>query len=124
MKRNQSGMTLIGFVIVLGIVGLFIYVGMKVVPMYTEYYSVKQALAGLAKDSETARKDSAWIRDRFFRRMDVSYVESVKAENLKIIRKGDAGVQITVEYEVRRPLIANLDVVGHFKAVQDVNSID
>lgn len=124
MKRNQSGMTLIGFVIVLGIVGLFIYVGMKVVPMYTEYYSVKQALAGMAKDSETARKDASWIKDRFFRRMDVSYVDSVKPENVKILRKGDSSLQITVEYEVRRALIANLDVVGHFKAVQDVRSID
>ncbi len=29
MKRTQSGMTLIGFVIVLAVVGLFAYVGMK-----------------------------------------------------------------------------------------------
>ena len=35
MKRNQSGLTFIGFVIVLAVAGLFIYVGMKLVPMYT-----------------------------------------------------------------------------------------
>ena len=33
MKRTQGGMTLIGFVIVLAVVGLFAYVGMKLVPM-------------------------------------------------------------------------------------------
>ena len=42
MKRKQSGLTFIGFVIVLAVAGLFIYVGMKLVPMYTEYYSVKK----------------------------------------------------------------------------------
>ena len=46
MKRTQSGMTLIGFVVVLAVVGLFIYVGMKVIPMYTEYYGVRQAMKG------------------------------------------------------------------------------
>ena len=34
----------------------------------------------------------------------------------------DGGMQITVKYEVRRPLIANLDVVGHFEAVQQLTS--
>jgi type II secretory pathway pseudopilin PulG len=47
MKRTQSGMTLIAFIIVLGVVGLFAYVGMKLIPMYSEYYAVKQALKGL-----------------------------------------------------------------------------
>ncbi len=36
MKRTQSGMTLIGFIVVLGVVGLFAYIGMKLVPMYSE----------------------------------------------------------------------------------------
>ena len=33
MKRTQSGMTLIAFVIVLAVVGLFAYVAMSLVPM-------------------------------------------------------------------------------------------
>src|SRR3546814_2527099 len=37
MKRTQGGMTLIGFVIVLAVVGVFIYMGMNVIPMYSVY---------------------------------------------------------------------------------------
>ena len=33
MRRKQSGITLLGFVIVLAVVGLFAYVGMKLFPM-------------------------------------------------------------------------------------------
>ena len=37
MKRKQSGLTLIGFIIVLGVVGVFAYCGMKLFPMYSEF---------------------------------------------------------------------------------------
>lgn len=119
MKRTQRGMTLIGFIVVLAVAGVFIYMGMKVVPMYSEYYAVKQALAGLAEEPEITQKDPATIKDLFFRRLYVSYAESVESRNVKISRD-DAGYLVTVDYEVRRPLIANLDVVGNFHAEQEL----
>lgn len=121
MKRNQGGMTLLGFIIVLAVVGVFAYMGMKLVPMYTEFYSVKRSLADLAKEPGAGQMESAKARDLFFRRMEMSYVESVKPQHFKIIRT-DRGMEITVAYEVRRPLIANLDVVGRFHAVQQLTS--
>jgi hypothetical protein len=117
--RKQTGLTLIGFVIVLAVVGLFIYVGMKLVPMYTEYYSVKQALKGLAEEPGIARQDASRIKDLFFRRLYMSYSENVKPENVVLKRAPDnAGWDMTVEYELRKPMIANLDVVGKFHAQQ------
>jgi len=119
MKRNQGGMTLIGFIIVLAVVGVFIYMGMKVIPMYSEYYAVKQALDGLAKEPEIAQQDPGKIKDLFFRRLYISYAETVKPEHVKIVRK-DAGYVMTVNYEVRKPLIANLDVVGKFNTEKEL----
>lgn len=113
MKRTQGGMTLVGFIIVLGVAGLFIYMGMKVIPMYSEYYSVKQALAGLENEPDIASESPAKIKDLFFRRLYISYAETVKPEHVKIVRE-DSGYLITVDYEVRKPLIYNLDVVGKF----------
>lgn len=117
MKRNQSGMTLIGFVLVLAVVGVFIYMGMKLVPMYSEFYAVKTALRDVANESDVSQEDPARIKDLFFKRLYISYAENVKAEDVKIARK-DSGYVMTVDYEVRRPLIANIDVVGHFNAEQ------
>ncbi|KWS02214.1 hypothetical protein AZ78_5347 [Lysobacter capsici AZ78] len=117
MKRKQSGMTLIGFIIVLGVGGVFVYMGMKLVPMYSEYYSVKRSLTDLSNEPGAAQMDANKVRDLFFRRMEMSYVDSVKPNNFKIIR-GDSGMEVTVDYEVRRQLIGNLDVIGHFRAEQ------
>lgn len=121
MKRNQSGITLIGFILLLAVVGVFAYMGMKLVPMYTEFYSVKRSLADLAKEPGAGQMDSGKVRTLLFRRFEMSYVESVKPTNVKIVRN-DEGVQVTVSYEVRRPLIANLDVVGRFDTVQQMRS--
>ncbi len=117
--RRQTGLTLTGFVIVLAVVGLFIYVGMKLVPMYTEYYSVKQALKGLANEPGIARQTPARIKDLFFRRLYMSYSANVKPEHVVIKRDASgAGWDMSVNYELRKPLIANLDVVGRFQAQQ------
>jgi len=117
MRRTQSGMTLIGFVLVLGIVGVFIYMGMKVIPMYSEYFAVKQALKQMSDEAGLSQKDPARIKDAFFRRLYISYADNVKPADFSIARKG-AGYVVTVDYEVRRPLIANFDIVGHFNAEQ------
>ena len=119
MKRAQGGMTLIGFIIVLAVAGVFIYMGMKVIPMYSEFYAVKEALQGLAGEPEIASKDPAEIEKLFFRRLDISYADTVEPEHVKIVRK-DAGYLMTVKYEVRTPLIANLDVVGRFDAEKEL----
>lgn len=119
MKRNQGGMTLVGFIIVLAVVGLFAYVGMKLFPMYSEFYSVKKALAGLKTEPGIADQDPGKIEDLFFRRLYVSYAESVTKDNVKVERM-EGGWKMTVDYEVRKPMIYNLDVVGKFHAEENL----
>ena len=54
MKRKQSGLSLVGFLVVLAVVGFAAYVGMKLFPMYQEYYSVTSAMKGLANEPGVA----------------------------------------------------------------------
>ena len=118
MRRHQQGMTLTSFIIVLAVVGVFVYMAMKLIPMYSEFFSVKKALEGMAREPNVASSDPAQIKDLFFRRMEADYVDDIKPDNIKLARK-EAGWVMTVEYEVRKPLIANLDVVGHFNAEKE-----
>ena len=115
MKRTQGGMTLIGFILTLAVAGIFIYVGMKVIPMYSEYYAVKKSLDGLALEPGINNASPDRIRSLFFRRLYVNYSDNVKPEHVKIERM-EGGWNMMVHYEVRRPLIYNLDVVGNFEA--------
>ena len=48
--NTQRGMTLTSFLAVLIVIAFGLYIGMKLFPMYQEYYAVRSALKGLAKE--------------------------------------------------------------------------
>jgi len=118
--NTQRGMTLTSFLTVLIVVGFFLYIGMKLFPMYQEFYAVKTSLKALAKESG-ADMDPNKAQQLFFKRMDMNYSDSVKRDNIKFDRI-DGGWRMNVNYEVRRPLIGNLDIVGRFESSQDLTS--
>ena len=117
MKRTQGGMTMLGFLITLSVVILFIFCGMKIVPMYIEYYSVKKALASIANEQSASATSKDAIRALFARHLKIDYVKIIKPDMLKI-EATDSGFNLTVDYERREELIANLDVVAKFRAEQ------
>lgn len=115
MKRisTQSGLTLMSFLIVLCVVGFFIFIGMKLFPVYNEYFSVVTDMKGLAAEPGVRQLSPEQIRDRLFRRFDISYVDSVQPKNVKVTKVSN-GYELTVAYEVRRNLMYNLDFVAVF----------
>lgn len=117
--NTQRGMTLTSFLTVLIVVGFFLYIGMKLFPMYQEFYAVKTSMKALAKEPGTS--DPSRAQELFFKRMDMNYSDSVKRDNIKFDRI-DGGVRMNVSYEVRRPLVGNLDIVGRFENSQDLTS--
>ena len=117
MRRNQSGMTLISFVIVAAVVGTAAYIAMKLFPMYQEFYGVKSAAKGLAAEAGIANEQPAQIKQKLFRRFDIGYVSSVKPEHVKIDTAGSSKT-LRINYEVRVTMIGNLDAVGRFAVDQ------
>lgn len=123
MKHKQGGMTLLSFVMVLAVVGFALFIGMKLFPMYQEFYAVKTSMKSLAR--EPGSSDPSKALELFFKRMDVNSVDSIKRDNIKFDRT-DSGIRMNVQYEVRRPLFGNLDIVGKFENSQDLtgSSVD
>ena len=124
MNRNQSnkmqrGMTLMSFIVVLAVVGFAAYIAMKLFPMYQEYYAVRTAAKSLAGEPGVGDMDPSKIQEMFFRRLYISYSQNVKRENVKIERI-EGGWNMKVNYEIRKPLVGNLDVVGVFDVTQDL----
>ena len=119
--RKQNGLTLIGFIIVLSIVLFVSFIGMKIVPMYMEYYAVVSAMNGVAAERGSARRSPASIRTEIRDRLYVSYSSgNVENKHMKLTRKN--GVFLRITYEVRKPIIGNLDVVAKFdKSVRLAN---
>lgn len=118
--QAQRGMSLIGFVIVLSVVIFVSFIGMKIGPLYMEYYSVVSALNGVASERGSANLSPYDLRVKVLNRLYLSYSEHVKESDIKVTRGN--GVHLRVVYEVREPIIGNLDVIAKFdKSVRLAN---
>jgi hypothetical protein len=118
--KKQQGLSIIGFIIVLAMAVFVSYLGMRIVPLYMEYYSVVSALNGVASERGSARLSPYDIKVKVLNRLYVSYSENVKESHIKITRGN--GVNLRVKYEVRTPILGNLDVIARFdKSVKLAN---
>lgn len=119
MNAKQGGLTLIGFLIVLSLALFVAYLGMKIVPIYLNHYSVVTSMQNLAEEPGITSMSEARIRDRLARKFSTSYVKHVTARDI-VIERG-TGLRIIAEYEVREDLIGNMDAVVTFRRVQPLN---
>jgi len=111
--QRQKGMTLTGFVMVLSAVMFVTFIGMRIGPIYLEYFAVVSAMNGVASERGSANYPPFDIRVKVLNRLYVSYTDdNVKEQNIKIVRGN--GVHLRIKYEVRKPVIGNLDVVAKF----------
>jgi hypothetical protein len=118
--RRQSGITLIGFVMILMVVGFFAFLIMRLFPVYSEYYGVVQAMKGVAAEVGIATKTPEQIKESLNRKLYISYVTSVKAINIRVARDG-GNYRLIVKYEVRGPLIYNLEYIATFERTEVLN---
>lgn len=112
---DQKGMTFIGWVIVLAIIGFFAMVVIKLVPIYLEYQSVVSAMQAVAAEDNRTPGE---IRASLGKKLDINNVTVVKAADFEILRE-DGGITLAIEYEARTNFVANIDIVVNFsKAVE------
>ena len=112
-KTNQKGMTLIGMVIFMSLVAFFVYAGIRLGPIYSEYYSVVKAMKLVANKPGASDKTPKAIKEDMMKSFYTSYVERVKRKDIKVIRS--RGKKLQVKYDVIEPFIGNLDFLLHFE---------
>ncbi|HXP02121.1 MAG TPA: DUF4845 domain-containing protein [Luteibacter sp.] len=119
MKSRQSGITLIGFVIVLLVLGFFAFMAMKLVPSYIEYFGVKKAMNQIATNGTNGQDLDAIRRDLIFK-MGFQYVDDATIAPKDItLDRANNGAVLNVNYEKQIHFIYNIDFLLHFdNAVQ------
>ncbi len=111
--RNQQGLSIIGFIIVLSLVVFTSFIAMRIWPIYYEYFAVVNAMNSVASTRGSARMSPYDVRAKVYANLFVSGTEgTIKNENITVVRKN--GVHVRIVYERREPLIGNLDVIAHF----------
>ena len=109
MKR-QAGVTAIGWMIVLGLIGFFVFLTLKMLPVYLESFKVAASIESLRNEKLSS---PAAIRRLLEKRFDIDYVTTISPKQVKITSQGQA-FNVVAKYDARVHLFANIDVLMAF----------
>jgi hypothetical protein len=114
INKKQAGLTGIGWLTVLALVGFFVLTGLKIVPIQIEAYKVRSALERLNQVPQVTKMPKKEIMKLLTSQFDIDDVTHVKKENIFI--ESEKGVlTVKIEYENRVPFIKPYEIVGVFK---------
>jgi hypothetical protein len=111
--KRQQGLTLISIIFILGLIGFFVLLTLKVVPIYLDHGKVKSALEALKATPDLETKGEFEIRDSLSKRFNINYVYDVTKDNITIIKHGNY-VKVDIEYETVVKLVGNLSLLAEF----------
>lgn len=117
-RKTQGGATLLGMLIIGAMIVFVALIAMKMVPAYTEYFSVKQALKAMKQESLSTMSKRE-IMNSFDRRASTGYIEVVKGSDLIIEKTVGGDTVVSVEYQVIKPIAGNVSVLIDFSASSD-----
>lgn len=113
MRKNQRGVTFIGWLFLLTPVAIVGYAGIRLTPIYLNYSRVAQSMEQTAQESRAG--DSAQnIRFALEKRLDVNSVEFPDSKDFAIRRDGASWI-LDIEYEDSVPMAAQVALTAKFK---------
>ena len=107
--RRQTGVSMLGVLIILLLLSFFLSVSIRLLPVWLEGRSVRSAIEGVVE----ASSPSDPIRDitkRIESTFNTNRIEGIKPKDITIYRD-EGKVYIEANYEKRTPLFKNVDAI-------------
>ena len=110
--RRQHGISLMGTIVLLAVLGFVGVMAAKLLPAYMEYFSVKKMLATMEQGGQT-KGTVRDIRYSFDRLNAIEDVKSIGGADLEISKVGGEAI-VTAAWSVRVPLVGNVSACLDF----------
>ena len=110
--RKQRGISLMGLIITLAVLGFLAVMAAKLMPAYIDYFAVKKMFATMeqAGDLKLSVRE---IRKSFDTRNVIENVQAVKGDDLEIGKEGGETV-VTATWSVKVPMVSNISTCLDF----------
>ena len=114
MRSKQTGVTFIGWVILLIPMAICGYAGIRLAPVYLNYMKVAKTLEQVKSELKGADAGNATaIRNTIQKHFDIQSVDYPESKDIKITRDGRSWV-VTAAYDDQAPLFANVFILVTF----------
>lgn len=114
LRSRQRGVSLLGLLIVGGLLAFALLLAFRSVPAVTEYMAVQRIIKTVA-DEGNQGATMADLRRSFDQRAYIDRVETITGRDLDIYKQGGV-VVIEAEYERRVPIAGNVYLLFDFHA--------
>lgn len=115
--NRQGGLTLLGFLFALLVIGLCLTVAFRLGPLYLDNYTVAESFKVLGDDDVRTLSDQG-IRQKLYKNFVVNNVDDIDLKAVKIERTAEK-ILISLNYERRVQLLGNVDAVVKFQNLYD-----
>jgi type II secretory pathway pseudopilin PulG len=113
MRQRQQGMTMIGMLFVLGLVGIILYAGIRLAPLYLNYMKVARSMDATATEFKSENPEIGGMRRSLEKHWQIEDINSVEAKDVDI-EKDESGVTMHVAYDDSAPYISVVSLTVHF----------
>ncbi len=121
MRNRQNGITMIGFAMLLCVVGFFAYAVMKLWPAYTEYYGVVRSMKIVQQDPQSSTGTIELLRSKLNVQFDLQYVDEKDVPMSAIALNTQNGNRtLTIAWDRDIPFLYNVDLLVHFSHSVDL----
>ncbi len=127
LAKKQHGITAFGWLVILGLIGFFSLVTLKVFPLYYESFQVAAGMKAVAERRDIGSLTTREIQKYLARNLEVSGVRQFNERNIKNVLtvtklKNTNKRKMTMKYELRNDLFANLAIILKFNKTVDLSS--
>ncbi len=112
-KKKQSGLSLVGVLLVGTILAAVIVLGLKLIPVVSEYFGIKRAINAVAGTADPQVATVPQLRSAFTKRALVDDISSISASDLDITKE-NGQIVISVDYSRKVPLFSNVNLLIDF----------
>lgn len=114
MQHRQRGMTFLGIIVLVIVVGAWVYSGIRLVPKYLEYMKIAATLEKVRDeyDSNPGTTDFM-LRKAVERHFDIEMVEIITSNDIEIRKEGGT-FYMRAFYDDTVPLVANVSFLVEF----------
>ena len=120
MQDRQRGMTFLGILVIVVVVGAWVYAGIRLIPKYLEYMRIASTLEKVREEYESNPGSTEFmLRKAIERHFNIEMVTAIDSQDIEIKRDA-GGFAVRANYEDTVPLVYNVSFLLTFDKTVEV----